>query len=413
MPEVLDLVFEVSQTFLGARNQKYRRYFIQETNLNERFSILVGQRGIGKTTLLIQYLLDHSQGDLFSPKILYVPVDHVSLGNISLYEIAKQFSLGGGEFIAFDEIHKGLRWSSELKSIYDTFPELKIIASGSSALEIHKGSHDLSRRAIVYSVSGLSFREYLELVLSIKLPHFSLGDILIKHQSHANDIISSIAKHKHKILPLFRKYLTHGYYPFYFELLDEAKFEIVLEQNVHTTLESDLTSVYPQLTGISIKKIKQLLTFIAKSVPFTPNWLSLRKILEIGDDRTLKTYFKYLEDAQLILSIYKSSSKLSALENPEKIYLQNSNLAHAVSIGDENIGTVRETFFLNVVSTAHEVTLPLKGDFLVDKKILFEVGGEKKTIKQIHGHQQAYVACDNVETGISNKIPLWLFGFLY
>jgi predicted AAA+ superfamily ATPase len=413
MSELLDLVFDVSQTFLRARNQSYRRYFIQRTILNERFSLLIGQRGVGKTTLLIQYLLDHANNNLLSSKILYVPVDHIALGSLTLYDIAKQFNLVGGEFIAFDEIHKYSNWSAELKSIYDTFPELKIIASGSSALEIHKGSHDLSRRSIIYRVSGLSFREYLELLFSIKLSSFSLHDLLNHSLQYTYEIISVLAPFKNKILPLFHQYLVHGFYPYYFELQDEEKFKITLEQNVHTTLEADLSAIYPALTGISIKKIKQLLTFIGESVPFTPKWLNLKKILEIGDERTLKTYFKYLEDAELILTLYKSSKKLSAITSPEKIYLNNPNLAHVISMGNENIGTVRETFFLNMLSKLHSVTLPLQGDFLVDKEIIFEVGGEKKNIKQIYNHHAAYLACDNIETGTSNKIPLWLFGFLY
>ena len=411
---LMDEFYQLSQKFLLARNQVYRRYFIRKTSLSERMSILVGQRGIGKTTLLVQYLLDYAQGDLFSPKILYVPSDHFSLGNTTIYTIAEQFVQNGGEFIAFDEIHKAENWSMLLKSIYDSFPKLKVLASGSSALEIHKGSHDLSRRAILYRIAGLSFREYLEMALDLKFPIIPLKDLLINHQKYCNDISLVLEENKkEKILPLFRGYLKHGFYPHWFELEEEAKFEIVLEQNVHTTLEADLISIYPHLSGASIKKIRHLLTFIAQNVPYSPNWSDLSKLLEIGDERTLKTYLSLLEDAELIAFLYKSSKKLSALENPSKIYLNNTNLCYTIARGNENIGSLRETFLFNALSQVHDVTLPLNGDFLIDQSILIEVGGAKKTRKQIWKENQAYIVSDDIELGISNKLPLWIFGFFY
>lgn len=410
----MESFYQLSQKFLQSRNQVYRRYFIRKTILTERMSILVGQRGIGKTTLLIQYLLDYVRGDLFSPKILYVPSDHLSLEETSLYVIAERFTQNGGEFIAFDEIHKIENWSILLKSICDSFPKLKILASGSSALEIHKGSHDLSRRAIVYRIFGLSFREYLEMALGIEFTSIDLGDLLLNHQKHCYQIISMIeSSKKGKILPLFRDYLKHGVYPYWFELQEETKFEITLEQNVHTTLEADLISIYPHLSGTSIKKIRHLLTFIAQNVPYSPNWRNLSKILEIGDERTLKNYFALLEDAELVVSLYKSSQKLDTLENPSKIYLHNTNLCYAIARGYENIGTIREIFIFNMLHKTHNVTLPLNGDFLIDKNILLEVGGARKNKKQIWQESQSYVVSDDIEIGINNKIALWLFGFLY
>lgn len=406
-------LFKLSQEFLKSKNQPYRRYFIKSTKLDERLSILKGQRGIGKTTLIIQYLLDYANQDRLNQKILYIPSDHFALGNLALYEIAEQFSLMGGEFIAFDEIHKYPNWSLELKSIYDTFPNLKILASGSSALEIHKGSHDLSRRAITYRLSGLSFREYLELTLDLNLTRFSLQDILAHHQTIANEIISTLESKNFKIYPYFKKYIEYGYYPYFFELNNDIKFKITLEQNVHTILESDLASIYPQLSSNSIRKIKQLLIFLAQNVPFIPNWHHLKQVLDIGDERTLKTYFKYLEDAELIQSLPKSSSKLHALENPGKIYLKNTNLMYALASDHVNIGTIREIFFLDMLSHLHTLTLPNNGDFLVNNKIVFEIGSQKKSFKQIQKEHKAFIAADGIEVGFGNKIPLWLFGFLY
>lgn len=410
---MLEGIIRLSQEFLQTKNQRFRRYFIQNMKLDERFSILKGSRGIGKTTTMVQYLLDFANQDRLNPSILYVQADHFALGSMALYEIAEQFNLMGGQFIAFDEIHKYPQWSLELKSIYDTFPKLKILASGSSALEIQKGSHDLSRRAIVYRLAGMSFREYLELTFDIALPHYPLAELLDQHLKFSDAILNTLSQKKGKILPSFKKYLETGYYPYFHELSNEVKFKITLEQNVHTTLEGDLASIYPHLSQSSIRKIKELLIFLAQSDPITPNWLQLKKLLDIGDERTLKNYFKYLEDAELIHSLYSSSSKLGAIEHPAKIYIKNTNLMHALVIDRANTGTLRETFFFDMLSYSHKVTFPLNGDFLVDKKFLFEVGGHKKGFGQIRDTQTAYVAADNIEMGFGNKIPLWLFGFLY
>lgn len=409
----MDALYQLSQQFFHARNQGYRRYFIRSNKLSERMSILVGQRGIGKTTLLIQYLLDYAQGDLYSSKILYVPSDHFSIGNRSLYSIAEQLVQNGGEFIAFDEIHKIENWSISLKSIYDSFPKLKILASGSSALEIHKGSHDLSRRTIVYRVFGLSFREYLEMELGLDLPLIEFKQLFENHPKYCHQICSLIEnKKKQKILPLFQTYLRHGFYPYWFEWKEEDKFEITLEQSIHTTLEADLLAIHPHLSGNSIKKIRALLTFIAQNVPYCPNWKDLSRLLDIGDERTLKNYFSLLEDADLIKLLWKSSNKLGSIDSPAKIYLQNTNLCYVIARDRENKGSLRETFLFNMLSRAHEVTFPLNGDFQIDKSILIEVGGAKKQKKQIWQEDQAYIAADDIEIGINNKIPLWSFGFL-
>jgi len=403
----------LSQYFLRHKNSPYRRYFIQTTPFKHRLSLVLGQRGVGKTTTLVQYLLDQTAQDIFDPSILYVQVDHFQVSGIPLYDIAEQFYTMGGKILALDEIHKYLNWSQELKSIYDTFPKLKVIVSGSSALQMHKGSHDLSRRAIKYQLFGLSFREFLELNYNIKQKAYSLSDILSNHQKIASQIVSTFESINQKIIPLFQDYLKFGYYPYFIEINDEELYFLTLEQNLHTTIESDLAAIYPHLTGSSINKIKQLLIFIARAVPFTPNWNTLKESLEIGDIRTLKTYFRYLEDAYLIRSISKGNKKLSHMDSPEKVYLDNSNQIHALSAGESNIGTVREIFFLNMLSTFHKVNLAPKGDFLVDEKYLFEVGGRTKHYNQIKDVPNSFLACDAIEIGIGAKIPLWLFGFLY
>ena len=377
-------------------------------------SLIVGQRGVGKTTTLVQLLLDRVEGDIFDNRILYIQSDHFKIATMSLYEIAEEFSTLGGKWIAFDEVHKYPNWSNELKSIYDTFPELQIFASGSSALELYKGSHDLSRRAIRHYMNGMSFREYLELIYDIELQTYSLNDLCHTHERIAAEIIAKLSKQDQKVIPLFQQYLKNGYYPFFHELNDEALYKTVLEQNLHTTIESDIAAIFPTLTGNSIKKIKQLLIFIANAVPFTPNWKKIMSALEIGDDRTLKLYFKHLEDAGLIRCLSRASKKFSALESPEKVYLDNPNQIFAISSFDRfKKGTIRETFFLSMVSQQHGICLPKSGDFIVDDMYTFEVGGKNKTFHQISSTKDAYLACDDIEQGAGGKIPLWLFGFLY
>lgn len=410
---MLESLRELSQHFLQIKQLAYHRYFYRFMQSLPRMAVLLGQRGVGKTTLLIQYLLDYAEGDRFSPKILYVQADHFLMGNLSLYEIAEQFHLTGGKVIAIDEIHKYPQWSRELKSIFDTFPDLQILASGSSALAIHHGSHDLSRRAVTYSIVGLSFREYLELTLETEFEILDLKSIMSNHLSIADQITQKIGKFNQKILPLFSSYLRHGYYPYSFEFKDEAIFYLTLEQNLHATIEVDLAAIYPQLTGSSINKIKKLLIFIAQSVPFTPNWNKLQSLLEIGDQRTLKNYFNYLEQAGLIKSVGKNSDQLRKIDQPEKIYLDNPNQMFAIATTNANIGTIRETFFLDMLSPWHTMCLPHQGDFLVDNQFLFEIGGRNKKTSQIKSIPNAFIAADDIEIGGSGKIPLWLFGFIY
>lgn len=410
---MFDELQKLSRKFLEAKNSSYRRYLIQTTHFPHRMSILVGPRGVGKTTTLIQMLLDHVKGDRFDPRILYVQADHFLTGSTSLYEIAEHFQTMGGKWLVLDEIHKYPDWSKELKSIYDTFDALKIFASGSSALEIHKGSHDLTRRSATYHMQGMSFREYLELAHKIKLPKYEIKEICANHEKIATTVVQELKEKDIHVIPEFHKYLKIGYYPYFYEIRDTDVYKMTLEQNIHTTIESDLSAIYPQLTGASIHKIKQLLTYIASSVPFMPNWNHILSILEIGDIRTLKSYFSHLEDAGLIRSISKATHKFSQLESPSKVYLDNPNQLYAISSDQPELGTVRETFFLNIVSQKHNVKIPGNGDFAVDDEWVFEVGGKKKTYEQIKAEKNAFLACDEMEIGIGAKIPLWLFGFLY
>ncbi|HKK34426.1 MAG TPA: AAA family ATPase [Desulfomicrobiaceae bacterium] len=403
-------IIRLSRDLLRVHNRDYLRYFLEKSKFQSRLSIVLGQRGVGKTTAMVQYLLQQGGSNPDDDFILYVQADHILIQDRSLYAIAEEFESHGGRVICFDEIHKFSDWSRELKSIHDTFPGLKVIASGSSAMEIHKGSHDLSRRAVVHTMWGLSFREFLELSLGCDLPAFSLEEILADHVAAARKIVSLLGEAR--VLAWFGKYLSHGYFPFFFETEDEILFLKVLEQTVHSTVESDLLAVHPRLTGVSARKIIKLLRIIGASVPFVPDLTNLGRLVDVADQRTLKTYLKYLEDGGLLVGLSASGRGLAELEKPGKMFLSSPNMLRAVA-AEVNPGTARETFFMSMLRPGHTLRAPARGDFLVDDRYLFEVGGKGKGFGQIKDHPDGYLALDGMEIGFGRKVPLWLFGFLY
>lgn len=411
---MLDEIFELSRHMIRILIRPYRRQFPGAKLFAAPCSILIGQRGVGKTTAVVQHLTECFPDYDTSRECLYIPVDHFVVAQTPLYEIARDFVGQGGKLLCLDEIHKQNDWARSLKSIRDTFPELRIVASGSSMLQIHKGSHDLSRRAIVHRITGLSFREYLELKLNTTLPVLDLQSVLEHHERHATDLVAELRGRDVKALGMFRDYLRVGFYPYFAEYQDEDLFRLTLEQNVHTAIESDLTALHPNLSGGSVARIKRLLAVIAASVPFTPDLARLRRLLEIADDRTLKTYLNHLENAGLIMTVRRSSGGLRAIEKPEKIYLGDPNQVYALcTSGQASIGNVRETFFCRMLSETGSIHTAEKGDFRIGDGVLIEVGGRSKTDRQIRGTPAACLALDDIEIGAGNRIPLWLFGFLY
>lgn len=407
-------LFELSRHFIRILHRPYRRQASRNRVLNSRCSILVGQRGVGKTTAVIQHLVDSFPAHSTSRACLYLPVDHFIVSQVPLYEIARDFVNQGGQLLCLDEIHKATDWSGSLKSILDTFPDLRIVASGSSMLQIQKGSHDLSRRAIMWRMSGFSFREYLELRLHLELPVRTLTEVFETHERFAADVVAVLKAKDAKIIGLFQEYLQVGFYPYFAEYHDIDLFKMTLEQNVHTAIESDLVALNPNLSGSSVARIKRLLAVIAASVPFMPDLAHLRRLLDIADDRTLKTYLVYLEEAGLIMTLRRAAGGLRAMEKPEKIYLGDPNQIHALCASEQaNVGNIRETFFCRMVSEVSPIHAAAKGDFVVGKDVVVEVGGRSKTTRQIRGAQTAFLAVDNVEIGVGNRIPLWAFGFLY
>lgn len=413
---MLEELFIKSRDFINTNNQEYKRYFIQTKQLEHRLSIIIGSRGIGKTTTVAQYINENYK----SNEALYVNLDDIeNTSKYTMTQIAEEFVLNGGKLLCFDEIHKYENWSAELKNIYDRFDKLKIVATGSSALQINKGSHDLSRRAIVYNMVGMSFREYLELHHGYKFDAISLEDILKKHIDIASDIKSAIEKNDQKIIPLFKDYLKHGYYPYFLSMPNEVLFFQTLQQNINVSIESDLLNIYPKLNGNSIKKIKMLLSVIIKSVPFEPKMNDLKKAADIKDDRTLKDYLSKLDDAGLIKLLMQNSLSMKAFDKPEKIFLANPNLMYTKG---PNIGNLRETFFVNQLDNYYRnkpllndegIFASKQGDFYCEEKYTFEVGGKSKGFNQIKDVPNSYVASDDLEVGIGNKIALWMFGFLY
>lgn len=377
----------------------FKRYLYDHINFNTRQISIIGSRGTGKTTLLLQI------GAIQNKKsTLYVALDDLFFTNNSLYGLAETFEKYGGEMLLLDEVHKYPDWSRELKLIYDDFPRLQVVFSSSSILDIYRGESDLSRRAISYILKELSFREYMLFHHNIQLPHFTLEKLINEHESISLEIVNQI-----KPLKYFSLYKRHGAYPFYNG--DENVYYQQIINIINLILEVDLHAIKP-IEYTSITKIKKLLYVLAVNVPFIPNISRLSE--KIGLSRnSLVEALQLLNKAELIHVLYKQSKSISLLNKPDKIWLNNSNLSYALSNRNPDEGSLRESFFLSQFNAFHSVSLADKGDFIVNNKYIFEVGGKNKSQSQIKGLKNAYIVKDNVETGVLNIIPLWLLGFMY
>lgn len=394
-----NLLFEF-QTKVAHISLDIQRYLVHEIDLKNRLIAIKGARGTGKTTALLQIAKLH----LPLKSTLYVSLDHIYFYEHKLYNLAKQFSLFGGTHLLLDEVHKYPNWSREIKLIYDNFPELAIIFTSSSMLEIYKSEADLSRRAVSYHLKELSFREFIQFETSQKLAPYSFPDILKNHNEIASQLSTKI-----KPLPLFEKYLKIGAYPYYKE--NENAYIQKLQNTINLIIEIDINAV-EDVQYDTLVKLKKLLITIASSAPFTPNITKLSE--KIGVSRnTLVNSIKILERAGLINELYKDNSGIGVLTKPEKLFLNNSNLMYALAKENTNIGNVRETFFVNQFKGLHEINLSPVADFIIDKKYTFEIGGKNKTKKQIASTSNTFVAKDGIEIGIGNSIPVWLFGLMY
>ena len=374
---------------------------MESINWKARLIGIRGARGVGKTTLLLQYIKDRLPADGTS---LYVSLDNIWFTENRLTSLADMFTKRGGRYLFLDEVHKYPGWAQEIKNLYDDYPELKIVFTGSSLLDILNARADLSRRAVVYNMQGLSFREFLAMTTGNKLPVFPLNKILTDHLKLSKEVLKHV-----RPLKYFDQYLRYGYYPFYREL------PVLYHQRIEETLNMILEIELPSMRGVDtghLSKIKQLLQIISESVPFMPNISKLSE--RTGINRvTLLSYLWYLQEARVIISIYKEAQGITKLQKPDKLYMENTNILFALAPGNVNKGNLRETFIVNQLSYGHKVEYPLFGDLLVDNKYIIETGGKKKSGDQITGIPDSFIAADDIEYGNQNRIPLWLFGFTY
>lgn len=394
-----DLLLEF-QVKINRTSLDMQRYLISKIDLKNRLIAIKGARGAGKTTLLLQL------AKLYLPltSTLYVSLDHIYFFDNKLYDLAKRFSQFGGTYLLLDEVHKYPNWSREIKLIYDNFPELNVVFTSSSMLEIYKSESDLSRRAITYYLKELSFREFLIFETQKIFPVYSFADILTNHNTIASTLMAEI-----KPLPLFEKYLKIGAYPYYKE--NEYLYTQKLQNTINLIIETDINAV-EDLQYDTLIKLKKLLITIASSAPFTPNVTKLSE--KVGVSRNMLVQcIKILERAGLVNELYKDASGIGVLTKPEKLYLNNSNLMFALAKENTNVGNVRETFFLNQFKGLHEINLSENADFLIDKTYTFEIVGKNKTKKQIVNKENSYVAKDGIEIGVGTILPVWIFGFMY
>ena len=371
----------------------FHRYMYNRLPWESRMVGLVGPRGVGKSTLMLQHVLDHKQLE----QNLYISADSIYLTSHTLIELADEFVKYGGEHLYIDEVHKYKNWSRELKQIYDGHPELKVTFTGSSILDIIDGEADLSRRAVIYSMQGLSFREYLTLFHNIESDTYSLEQILNQ------EVTIPGVEHP---LPLFQQYLKNGYYPF----SNESDFPLRIEQIVRQTIESDIAQ-YADLKASTARKLIQLLAVISAIAPVKPNADSLSQ--EVGVSKNnISDYLVYLEKAGMIGQLRDNTGGLRGLGKVEKVYIDNPNLMTVLAYGEPNVGNMRETFFYNQMRVNNQLLASRVSDFVIGD-YTFEVGGKKKGNKQIEDIHNEIVVKDNIEYGHLNVIPLWTFGFNY
>lgn len=398
----MDLLFDRFKNRLRHVPVDYERSLMDQIAWDQRLVGIKGPRGVGKTTMLLQYIKRHYPS---GPTALYISLDDLYFASHTLSETVDTFVKQGGKHLFIDEVHRYAKWSVELKNIYDNYPDLRVVFTGSSLLEILNARADLSRRAITYNLQGLSFREFLAIKQLATLPIVSLPNLLAQHEEIATELTTTFRPYEH-----FQAYLRYGYFPFFRESIE--LYPIRVMEVINLILEVEL----PMLRAVEtawIGKLRQLLTIIAQSVPFKPNVSALAT--KIGLNRkTLLSYLHYLQEAHLTKHLYRNSQGVSLLQKPDKVYLDNTNFAYALGTDSPNTGSLRETFFANQLSYQHRLTYPEKGDFVVDDHYLFEVGGLHKSPKQLQPSAlDGYLSIDQLEVGRGQRIPLWLFGLLY
>lgn len=389
----MEKLYELFYRKLKNTPVEFLRYKYNQIKWESRAFGLVGPRGVGKSTMLLQYI----KQNLDTKDTLYVSADNLYFAEHKLVDLADSFVKMGGKHLFIDEIHKYEGWSRELKQIYDSYDDLQLVISGSSILDIYKGMADLSRRMPIYEMQGLSFREYLRLFHGIDVPVYSMEDILT-HKAVINGI-------EHP-LPLFHDYLKRGYYPFG----RDAEFEIELMQVINQTMEIDIPMHIKANVSVG-RKLKSLIMVVSKSVPFKPVMQKLADVTGISRN-DIPDYLIYMERAGMISQLRNATGGLRGLGKVEKLYLDNTNLIYAIAPEHADTGNVRETFFMNQTRVCNDVRSSDISDFEIDNKV-FEIGGRKKGQKQIENASDGYIVKDDIESGYANVIPLWAFGLNY
>lgn len=397
----MDNLLEQSEYLVAITSLDFKRYLFDEIKWKNRLIGIKGARGTGKTTLALQWLKTQN---LPVHQAAYFSLDDLYFTHHSLKDTVTTFHRKGGKVLVLDEVHKYPNWSKELKNIYDVYKDMKIVFTGSSIIDISKQEGDLSRRAVMYSLSGMSYREYLNLKYNGSLPVFPLKALLKDASALKRALPLDFRPLAH-----FEEYLKIGYYPFVME--DDETVHHKLRQMIRTIVEYDMAEL-KDFDIRNAKKILQLFYLIAQQVPFKPNLSALADKSGIHRN-TLNSYLHYLEQAKLIALLYPAGVSTAILQKPEKIYLNNTNIMHALAERGVEMGSVRETFFYSQISTISELSMPLKGDFLVNNEWTFEIGGKSKKRKQIAGLEHAWIVKDNVEFAAGQEIPLWMFGFVY
>lgn len=394
-------LLEISENLIAKTNTNFKRYLFDQVDWSDRLIGIKGSRGTGKTTLVLQHIKEKG---LSKAHAAYFSLDELYFTSNSIIDTAKEFYQKGGRTLVLDEVHKYRGWAREIKNLYDRYDDLQIIFTGSSIIDISREEGDLSRRALIYELNGLSYREYLSFFHGINLPVLTLDQILDSTQNLRTFFPSDF-----KPLENFKEYLKVGYYPF--SGVNKESYYLRLRQTVRVIVEFDMA----EMKGFDIrnaKKILQLLYVIAQQVPFKPNISSLSEKTQIHRN-SMVNYLHYLNEARLIDLLYPQGISVAVLQKPEKIFLNNTNLLYALSETEPEIGTVREVYFNSQLKVNHKVSYSPTVDFLVDQSVQFEIGGKNKSSKQIQNASNSWVVKDDLEFPVANHFPLWVFGFLY
>lgn len=399
----MEKLFAKKDQLLRLTSMEIVRDMMNLINWDAQLICVRGPRGVGKSTLLLQYIKSHYPD--MSAEVLYCSLDSVYFTNHRLLDLAEQFYQNGGKHLFLDEVHKYDTWSKEVKEIYDLYPDMRVVLSGSSVLNILNGDADLSRRCVPYEMQGLSFREYLRFYKQLSFPKATLEEIL----EHPQQLCGQVLEQCHP-LPLFKDYLRNGYYPFY--LRHSEDYHTLIEQIISYVVETELPQVY-KVDISMVRKIKALMGFLADNLPYEVDAAKLSTT--VGVHRTTVVGYLYMLDkAKMTNIIFADNKSLKKLQKPDKVYLENPNMLYAITSSNVEIGTARETFVVNQLRFLHEIEYGKEhGDFKIDGRYTVEVGGQSKKFTQVAGIPDSYILADDIETPFGRKIPLWLLGFLY